>query len=53
MESKIKENRNKILEILEKEQVSFYEWERIRNYIDDKYEATKVESTLKNVLSRN
>lgn len=41
MEENIKQIRKDFLDILNNKKVTFYEWERIRNYINEKYEQTK------------
>jgi hypothetical protein len=46
MEEKIKNFRKNLIEKLSEEKITFYEWEKIRNYIDQKYEGTKMKSTL-------
>lgn len=46
MEEKIKNIRKELIEKLIEEKITFYEWERIRDYINNKYEATKIKSTL-------
>lgn len=46
MEENIKKIRKELIEKLAEEKITFYEWERIRDYINNKYEATKIKSTL-------
>lgn len=46
-ENRIKEMKAKIKEILKSKNITFYEWSRIENYINQEYEKIKIESTLK------
>lgn len=46
MEEKVKRIRKELIEKIKNEKVNFFEWERIRDYVDEMFEQLKKESTL-------